>query len=233
MTVLDVGAGPGHAAIDLAEIVGPSGRVVAVDESPLFLKHLADRVAGHHRHNVDRVLGDVQQLESLLPNRSGTIDLAYARWVLCFTPDPGAVVRGVAALLKPGGRFAVQDYFNYETMSLAPRSEPFSRVVRAIGKSWRERGGDPDVVARLPALVRQHGLELEYMGVNQRVAQPGHTVWAWPDTFFSNYVPRLEQMGYITREERSAFEAAWSEASGDPDCFMQLPPLYDLIAVKR
>lgn len=40
MTVLDVGCGPGHASIDLAEIVGPSGRIYAVDESPLFLKHL-------------------------------------------------------------------------------------------------------------------------------------------------------------------------------------------------
>jgi SAM-dependent methyltransferase len=34
-TLLDLGCGPGHAAADLAEIVGPSGRVVAIDQSRL------------------------------------------------------------------------------------------------------------------------------------------------------------------------------------------------------
>jgi ubiquinone/menaquinone biosynthesis C-methylase UbiE len=233
MTVLDVGCGPGHASIDLAEIVGPTGHVIAVDESPLFLKHLADRVAGHHRQNVQRVLGDVQHLDALLADRRSTIDLAYCRWVLCFVKDPAAVVRGVASLLRPGGRFAVQDYFNYESMTLAPRSEPFCRGVRAIGKSWRDRGGDPDVVSRLPALFREHGLELERLEVNLRIARPGSTMWAWPDSFWASYLPRLVEMGYLTNEEGKAFEAAWSDASSNPDGFIQLPPLYDVVGVKR
>jgi len=233
MTILDVGSGPGHASIDLAEITGHTGRVIAVDESPLFLKHLHDRVAGRHLSNVDRVLGDVQQLDTLLPNLGGTIDLAYARWVLCFLSDPAAVVRSVAGLLKPGGRFAIQDYFNYECMTLAPRREPFSRVIRAVAKSWRDRGGDPDIVSRLPALLRQHGLEIEHLAVNQRIATPDSTMWAWPDSFWDSFIPRLVTMGYITNEEHNAFEAAWSEASSDPDTFMMLPPLYEIIAVKK
>ena len=36
--VLDVGAGPGFAAADLAEIVGPSGEVVAVERSGRFVE---------------------------------------------------------------------------------------------------------------------------------------------------------------------------------------------------
>ena len=35
--VLDIGAGPGYAAIDLAEIVGPAGEVVAVERSTKFV----------------------------------------------------------------------------------------------------------------------------------------------------------------------------------------------------
>lgn len=233
LTVLDAGCGPGHASIDLAEIVGPSGRVIAVDESPLFLKHLADRVHGHHRQNVERILGDVQHLETLLADRRDSIDFAYCRWVLCFVKDPAAVVRGVASLLKPGGRFAVQDYFNYESMTLSPRSEPFGRAIRAIGKSWRDRGGDPDVVSRLPALFRENGLELERLEVNLRIARPGSTMWAWPDAFWTSYLPRLVEMGYLTNEDRKAFEAAWSDASADPDAFIELPPLYDVVGVKR
>ncbi|MDI9404172.1 MAG: class I SAM-dependent methyltransferase, partial [Limnohabitans sp.] len=35
--VLDVGAGPGFAAVDLARIVGPTGQVIAVERSARFL----------------------------------------------------------------------------------------------------------------------------------------------------------------------------------------------------
>lgn len=233
MTILDVGAGPGHASIDLAEIAGPRGRVFAVDESPLFLKHLHDRVLGRHLNNVERILGDAQQLPALLPNLAGKVDFAYCRWVLCFVPDPEALVRGVASLLKPGGRFAVQDYFNYESMTLAPKREAFSRVIRAVGKSWRARGGDPDIVSRLPGLFRKHGLDVSHLAVNERIARPHATMWAWPDTFWASFLPRLVEMGEITREEQKAFEACWSEASDDPDSFMLLPPVFDVVGIKR
>jgi ubiquinone/menaquinone biosynthesis C-methylase UbiE len=232
LSVLDVGCGPGHATMDLAEIVGPRGRVVAVDESPLFLKHLHDKAQGRRLNNVERVLGDAQQLPQLLPEHTGSFDMAYARWVLCFVPNPEAVIAGIASMLKSGGRFAIQDYFNYEAMTLAPRSEPFSRAVRAIAQSWRDRGGDPDIVARVPSMLRAHGLELSDIRVNQRVARPKSSIWAWPDAFWSSYIPRLVVMGYLTESDQKAFEAAWSETSADPDAFMMLPPVYDVCATK-
>jgi ubiquinone/menaquinone biosynthesis C-methylase UbiE len=39
-TVIDVGAGPGFATLDIATIVGPHGRVIAIDQSQRFLAHL-------------------------------------------------------------------------------------------------------------------------------------------------------------------------------------------------
>ncbi|PYK88085.1 MAG: SAM-dependent methyltransferase, partial [Verrucomicrobia bacterium] len=36
--VLDVGAGPGYATVDLAEIVGPTGGVVALERSSKFVR---------------------------------------------------------------------------------------------------------------------------------------------------------------------------------------------------
>src|SRR5262249_36990227 len=94
MTALDIGCGPGFALMDIAEIVGPTGKVIGIDESPIFLKHLHDRAASQRVHNIERILADAQTLESLdLPPAS--IDFAYARWVLCFVKDPEAIVRGV------------------------------------------------------------------------------------------------------------------------------------------
>lgn len=233
MTAIDVGCGPGYAAADMAQIVGPTGHVFGVDESAIFLKQLSDQVAARRLHNVDRILGDVQELENLLPGAAGAIDFAYARWVMCFVAHPERVVQGVAHLLKPGARFAIHDYFNYEAMTLAPRREPFTRAIRAIAESWRARGGDPDVMARLPGLLRANGFDVEHLDINQRVARPGTPLWHWPDTFWRTYLPRLVESGHLSLSDQNAFEAAWAEASGDPDSFIFLPPVFGLIAVKR
>ncbi|HET6348459.1 MAG TPA: methyltransferase domain-containing protein, partial [Candidatus Krumholzibacteria bacterium] len=107
--VLDVGSGPGYTAFDLSPLVGPTGRVVAVDESERFLEHVRSRAAAHGVNNIETRVEDVQAMK--VP--ADSVDVAYARWVLCFVPKPEAVIAGVARALKPGGRFAVQDYIHW------------------------------------------------------------------------------------------------------------------------
>lgn len=233
MTVLDAGCGPGHATMDLAEIVGNEGRVLAVDESPAFLKQLNEEARARGLNHVDRVLGDVQDLDKCIPDADSFVDMAYARWVLCFVPRPEDVIKGVARLLRPGGRFAIQDYFNYETMTVAPKSAIFSKTIAAIGQSWRHSGGDPDIVGRLPGMLRAHGFEVSYLNVNPRLARPGDTMWHWPDSFWSSFVPRLVKLGFITEEDKREFFDHWRKISSDPDAFMQLPLVYDIVATKK
>lgn len=233
-TVLDVGCGPGHAALDLAQIVGPTGRVIGIDESAPFLKQLHDQAQARRLSNVTRVLGDVQQIGNLLSTERGKIDLAYARWLLCFVPDPEAVVAGLASLLRPGGRFAIQDYFNYEySLTLAPRTQAFEIVIAAVGKSWRSRGGDPDIVGRLPAILLKHGFRIDHLDVNQRIARPGHTMWHWPTSFWDSFVPRLVETNFISESQMRDFDQAWKDATANPASFCLLPPVFDIVAVKE
>jgi SAM-dependent methyltransferase len=62
-TVLDVGAGPGFGSIDLAQLVTPSGHVIAVDESERFLRHLAERARALGISHVETRTQDVQRLD--------------------------------------------------------------------------------------------------------------------------------------------------------------------------
>lgn len=232
LSVLDAGAGPGFAATELAQIVGPAGRVCAVDEARYYVEYLQERAALLHLSNLEARVGDVQRLTEcgLAP---GSFDFAYMRWVLCFVPDPDAVIAGVAAMLRPGGVFAVQDYFNYRALSLAPRSPLLEKVVGAVEASWRDRGGDPDIVARLPRLLRGHGFELREISPMQRAARPHDLLWAWPTTFFRNFVPELEKAGRLTADEARAFHAEWAERSKDPDTFFLAPTVFSVVAVRR
>lgn len=229
-TVLDIGAGPGFAACDLAQLVGPTGRVIAVDEAELFLEFLRHQATHRGLTNIETHRSDAQAITCVEP---GACDAAYIRWVLCFVRDPGAVVASAARALKPGGAFAISDYFNYESMTIAPRSPVFTRIIDAVARSWRDRGGDPDVVARLPALLDQHGFDLRDVQIRVRVARPGHMMWSWPDSFFRNYVPELCRTGYVSETDRDAFAREWAERSRDPHTFLQTPPVYDIVAVRR
>lgn len=232
-TVLDLGCGPGHATIDLAEIVGPTGQVIGIDESATFLKQLNDLAQARRYKHVQRVLGDVQDLGSCMPGQKAFADVAFARWTFCFLPDPAAVVRGLSHMLKPGGRLAVLDYFNYErAMTLAPRREIFSKVVNAIAASWRTRGGDTDVSGKLPSMLLANGFRIDHLEAVQRIARPGTTLWHWPESFWKTYLPRLEEMHFITTEDRINFERCWEEASNDPATFIQLPTVYLIVATR-
>lgn len=227
-TILDLGCGPGYASFDLAVLVGQRGRVIAVDASARFISHLKAQQDARGITNLDARVGDVQRLDL----RERSLDGAYARWVLCYVAEPEAVVAGVARALRPGGVLAVQDYFNYRGITLAPRSAVFDRVVAAVDKSWRVRGGDPDIAGRLPAIMRRCGLHVREIRPIARVARPGSALWDWPTTFFRNFLPTLVELGLLTSDDQNAFEQEWSARSQDSDTFFCTPPMYDVIGVK-
>ncbi|MFG0284465.1 MAG: class I SAM-dependent methyltransferase [Phycisphaerales bacterium JB039] len=232
-TVLDIGCGPGYAALEMAQIVGPSGRIVGVDESAAFVARAREQAHGRGLTWLSAHEGDVQDLQAAVSLAPASVDLAYARWVLCFVPDPGAVLDGAGRLLKPQGRIALQDYFNYEGMRMAPERPAFNRVRDAAAASWRARGGDPDVMGRMPRLLRERGFAIDSLEVDQRIARPGHPMWVWPEVFWRSFVPRLIAGGFLSQDDANAFSAEWAEAAADPDTFFQLPPVYEIVAQRR
>lgn len=233
--VLDIGCGPGFGSFDLAELVGTGGRVVGIDESANFIAHLRDQGRERRLPQLSGVVGDVQKLgENTEVVGAGPFDLAYARWVLCFVAKPGEVLAQAARLLKPGGRLVVHDYFNYSSMRVAPLGTAFAalydRIVDATDASWRGRGGDPDVVGRLPGFCVQAGLKVTHLRAHQRVARPGKTMFHWAGTWWKNYVPKLAEMGAISAADRDAFFAGWAALEASGDGWIMCPCVYEVIA---
>src|SRR5712691_2658819 len=98
-TILDVGCGPGYASLDLAEIVGPAGKVVAIDRSERFLDALRSTARRNAIENIETRSLDLDGDE--LPQLRA--DGAWACWVFAFLKRPADLVRRVADALKPGG----------------------------------------------------------------------------------------------------------------------------------
>ncbi|MBX3363653.1 MAG: methyltransferase domain-containing protein [Phycisphaeraceae bacterium] len=231
--VLDVGCGPGFASLDLAQLVGPTGALVGVDESAMYIDHLTRVAAERGIDHLRCVLADVHNLTDAL-HGFPPFDVAYMRWVLCFTRNPRSVIEGVAAHLKPGGRFIIQDYFNYlGCFTIAPRRPSMKPITDAITRSWAASGGDPDVMGHVPGWLRACGLEVRHLASTHRVARSSDQMWTWPTIFWKSFLPRLVQAGYLSEADRAAFDADWNAASNDPDAWICLPPVFETIAVKH
>lgn len=227
-TLLDVGCGPGFTTLDLATLVGSTGKVLAADLSPRYIEHVKSLCAANGIRHVEPRVCDLHEME--LPPDS--LDGAYTRWVLCFVADPERIIARVAKALKPGAAFAIQDYYNYRAIALSPRGPALERVIHAVAESWNRRGGDCDIGRRLPGMLRRSGLRVREVTPVLRAARPGSSLWQWPEVFFRIYIPALIEMGLLTPEDQRNYHAEWAERSADPDAYFTTPPLVDIIAVK-
>ena len=96
---LDLGCGPAGTIELLAERVGPTGFVTAIDIDPAH-------VAMARRLVQDRGLANVQVLQADARHTglpSGSFDVVHARLVLVNIPSPEQVVAEMVRLVKPGG----------------------------------------------------------------------------------------------------------------------------------
>ena len=227
--LLDLGCGPGFAALELADRVGAEGQVLAVDESARFIGALSQEVA---RRELARLTARVERVETLRLE-PGSLDGVFARWLFCFLPEPLPIIERVVSGLRPGGRLVVWDYLNYRATALHPRSPAFERVLAAVDESWRRTGGDLNVGERIPGLIAGAGCRLLELVPLSRFARPGTALWQWPTGFFRGYVPRLVEAGLLTEGERQAFEAEWRAREQDPGAFLSAPPMVGIIAEKQ
>ena len=70
MRVVDVGAGPGSATWDLAEAVGPTGLVVAVERSERFVRQLDEEIARRGLTQVRAIRGESRRQRFRNPARA-------------------------------------------------------------------------------------------------------------------------------------------------------------------
>jgi ubiquinone/menaquinone biosynthesis C-methylase UbiE len=104
--VADIGAGTGYFTFQVADAVGPTGRVMALDIAPEMLEYLDLRIKARKAENVTvrRVVSDDPQLTP------GSVDTILMVDAIHYVKDRSAYAKKLAAGLAPGGRLVVIDY---------------------------------------------------------------------------------------------------------------------------
>ena len=151
MRVLDIGCGAGDVTFVAADLVGPDGSVVGVDRSPDALARARLRAEQRGLAQVQFVEGDIND-----PAPGGPFDAIVERLVLMWAPDPAAVLRRQATVLRPGG-LVVPIEADLSTMGSRPETPEITQV-----KSWLveafAKAGISMLGPRLWAIVEEAGL---------------------------------------------------------------------------
>ena len=105
-TVADLGAGSGYYSFRIAPLVGPTGRVLAIDIEPKMLEVIAERAGREHVTNIATVRSSERD-PNLAPH---SVDLLFMVDVYHELEYPYEVMRKVREALKPGGRVALVEY---------------------------------------------------------------------------------------------------------------------------
>ncbi len=214
--VADVGCGPGAMSVVLAEVVGPTGRVVAVDREREAVD--AARAAASDVANLSVQVGDAD--DTGIP--PGSVDVVMIRHVLAHNgPLLDAIVSHAASLVRPGGCVYLADI---EASGIRVRP-PFpelddlnSRYVR-----WHEQqGNDLAVGLRLGELLAAAGLEkVEHHGryqifpVPPQMRPPG---WAAREALLA--------AGLATQDDVERWSAAFERLDGATTRPTMFTPLF-------
>ena len=102
--ILDYGCGPGSYSIAVSELVGPTGKVYAVDIHPLAVLGVQKKVVEKGIPNIEILLTDCK-LE--IPDAS--IDVVLLIYVLHDFKDSGSILSELCRVLKPDGILVVKD----------------------------------------------------------------------------------------------------------------------------
>ncbi len=112
--VLDYGCGPGSYIIPLAELVGESGKVYALDIHPLAIQKVQDIASKKQLANVETILSDCQ---TGLPDN--TLDVVLLYDIFHHLSDPDVVLKELYRVLKPDGILSFSDHHMKENEIVA------------------------------------------------------------------------------------------------------------------
>jgi SAM-dependent methyltransferase len=195
---LDVGCGPAFLACELGREVGPSGRIVGLDESPEMLEAA--------RARIDREgLGDRVEVREGDAARLGfpaaSFDFVTVAQVYLYVPDVEGALAAAARVLRPGGRLAVVDTDWDSCVWLTDDRARHRRVMEGRLAHFAQ----PHLPPRLPGLLARAGLRLAHVE-----AIPVLELGGGPDTFSGGLIESTASLAVrygVAAEEATAWKA--------------------------
>jgi len=196
MRVLDLGSGAGDVAFVAAELAGLAGEVVGIDQSPDAVAKATARAGQRRLLNVRFVAGDIHD-----PAPGGPFDAVIGRLVLMYVPDPAAVLRTQAGVLRPGGVIAPIEFDLHSARSLPP-TPLAAQALSWLDQAFTRAGINPALGPGLWAVLQAAGLQPSGMiGVQPHFGPDDPDGAAILAGIVRTVLPLMERTGVATAAE--------------------------------
>jgi len=224
--VLDLGAGPGFAALDLAAIVGADGRVLGLELSDAYVKAGQALAAAQGAAQVE--LRQHNLLTDPWPEER--FDLIWSRWVAMFLTDLEPLIAGAERCLRPGGRWVLHEYVHWDTFALHPHGQAIHRFGQACQASFRAAAGQTDVNRALPATLAERGWTIDALEPLPVLGNSASMAGQWMERFVEVYGQTLISLGRWTSDDAAEAKAEIALSHQKPGSFWVGPTTLEVRA---
>jgi SAM-dependent methyltransferase len=215
MRVLEIGCGNGEVTQELAEIVGPSGSVVALDRNEAGLAmaraRMTEQGIEHVRFVAADVTGDLATLDAV---QGEPFDALAGRRVLMYLPDPAAVLGRLAGRLQSGGLVVFEEADSTMVPARAAPLAAHDQMTAWLRSMLVAEGANPAMGFALPATLAQAGLRFERIRAEAIILGQG-TQYPLP-VLLKMMQSRLIAAGIATQAEVDALAEQLDIESSDP-----------------
>ena len=170
----------------------------------------------HSQPNLEFVQGDATQL----PFDEATFDVVYCRWVLEHLANPAAALTEILRVLKPGGRFFI-DEVDVSSQRYDPPTPAFDLAWQTVTRLQEKLGGDNLLGSRLPRLLMSAGFADVRASAEPAVYQSGTAEFeTWVDNeraIIDGCAEELVSHGLLTGDKMTAAIAELHELKSRGD----------------
>jgi SAM-dependent methyltransferase len=217
MDLLDVGCGPGTITMDLAELVGPTGSVTALERTPDALALARQEAERRDATNLHFAVGDVQELDQ----PDDTFDVVHAHQVLQHVSDPVQALREMRRVCRPGGIVAARES-DYGGFVWHPALAELDRWLEVYCEVARANDAEPDAGRRLLSWAQEAGLsDVTASSSTWCYSTPIDRAWwggLWADRIVDSDVARQAvERDIATAAELDDIAAGWRQWAEQDD----------------
>lgn len=134
-TVLDIGSGSGTDVLIAQRLVGPKGKVYALDMTEAMRVKLRRVLAQQHIENVHILEGNAEAI----PLADASVDVVTSNGVLNLVPDKARAIGEIFRVLRPGGRLQLSDIALRQPIAPRFKNDPSLWAECVVGAVSEER----------------------------------------------------------------------------------------------